>query len=228
LAAFSVASAIFMAGVTVNRQTDTFNTMIGMLLIAYIVFTATALMLASTPGSIVQKDHEEAVERMQRFSIAISLLGNGIGVGIAWLTLRPLLVAIELDELARLFAWVLLVTTAAACARWSMILHHLLDVRRAAAAAVPGLGFFGACFYYLVLADALPMAWPGGDAPLVLSVVLFGIALLSFASQSILITASGRASFERLLERYGHRLALAYYAAASGALFLLWFAVSFP
>ena len=50
LAAFSVASAIFVAGVSVTRQTQAFYTVVGMLLIAYIVFTGTAMMFISSPN----------------------------------------------------------------------------------------------------------------------------------------------------------------------------------
>jgi hypothetical protein len=151
LAAFSVASAIFMAGVSVNRQTPAFQTMIGMLLIAYIVFTGTAMMFASTPGRSAPNASDEDFARLQRFSLAIAMLGYGVGVSIAWLTLRPLLVAIELPELADTFIWVLLVTTVAACARWMLFLYRLFETRRIVAGLMLLLSLAFASVYYLVV-----------------------------------------------------------------------------
>jgi hypothetical protein len=228
LAAFSVASAIFMAGVSVNRQTPAFQTMIGMLLIAYIVFTGTAMMFASTPGRpSPSKGDDENFERLQRFSIAIAMLGYGVGVSIAWLTLRPLLVAIELAELANTFVWVLLVTTIAACARWVLFLYRLFETRRFVASLMPVLGLGFASAYYLILRHAFPQLWPSSNAPLTIAMILFGIVLLGFATHSMMLSSYGSDEFNAVLAKHGHRITLAYYSAATGALFLLWFAVSF-
>jgi threonine/homoserine/homoserine lactone efflux protein len=227
LAAFSVASAIFMAGVSVNRQTPAFQTMIGKLLIAYIVFTGTAMMFASTPGRPSPMAEDKSFERLQRFSIAIAILGYGIGVSIAWLTLRPLLVAIELPALADAFIWVLLVTTIAACARWVLFLYRLFETKRFVANLVPVLGLGFASVYYLFLRAAFPQLWPAQNAPLILTMILFGIVVLGFASHSMMLSSYGSEGFNAKLARHGHRIVLAYYSAATGALFLLWYAVSF-
>lgn len=227
LAAFSVASAIFMAGVSVNRQTSAFHTMIGMLLLAYIVFTGTAMQFASTPGPLPAKAADATFERLQRFSIALAMLGYGVGVSIAWLTLRPLLVALELTELAEVFTWVLLATTLGACTRWVLFLYRLFETQRFAATLMPFLALAASATYFLVLARAIPALWPAANAPLTIALFLFGLVLVGFAAQSALLSGAGSPSFDAMLMRHGHRMALALYAAASGGLFLLWLAVSF-
>ncbi|MDP3897317.1 MAG: hypothetical protein Q8Q62_11645 [Mesorhizobium sp.] len=217
-----------MAGVSVNRQTPAFQTMIGMLLIAYIVFTGTAMMFASTPGRpSPTKGEDENFARLQRFSISIAMLGYGVGVSIAWLTLRPLLVAIELTELAKAFTWVLLVTTIAVCARWVLFLYRLFETRRVAANLLPVLGLGFASAYYLILREAYPQLWPAGNAPLTIVMILFGIVVIGFGTHSMMLTSYGSDAFNARLATYGHRITLAYYTAATGALFLLWFAVAF-
>jgi hypothetical protein len=227
LAAFSVASAIFMAGVSVNRQTPAFQTMIGMLLVAYIVFTGTAMMFASTPGRAAPARGDESFDRLQRFSIAIAMLGYGVGVSIAWLTLRPLLLAIELKALADTFVWVLLATTVAACARWMLFLYRLFETRRSVAALMLVLGLGCACAYYLLSGAVVPEFWPAGNAPLVITLILFGIVVMGFATHSLMLSSYGSDAFDATLARHGHRIVLVLYTAATGALFLLWFAVSF-
>jgi hypothetical protein len=228
LAAFSVASAIFMAGVSVNRQTLAFETMIGMLLVAYIVFTGTAMMFASTPGSVAGKSDDGKFLRLQRYSIAIAMLGYGVGVSIAWLTLSPLLIAIELKELADLFIWILLVTTFAASARWSLFMYRMFEVRRPAAMLMPGICLIAAGLYHLGANTWFPALWPAGNAPLTLTIVLFGIVVLGFATHSMMLNGHGAAPADRLIERHGHRMTIVAYGASTGALFLLWFALAFP
>jgi len=190
LAAFSVASAIFMAGISVNRQTLAFETMIGMLLIAYIVFTGTAMMFASTPGPIAEES--ESFRRLQRYSIAVAMLGYGIGVSIAWLTLSPLLKAIDLVDLSGIFIWILLVTTFAAASRWSLFMFRLFEVPRVAAILMPFIAFVAAGIYFLLAARVLPQLWPAGNAPLALTILLFAIVVLGFGGHSLMLCAVNR------------------------------------
>ncbi len=226
LAAFSIASAIFMAGVSVNRQTQAFETMIGMLLVAYIIFTGTAMMFASTPGAI--SDSGENFRRLQRFSIAIAMLGYGVGVSIAWLTLSPLLKAIDLGGLSETFIWLLLVTTFGAAMRWSLFMYRLFEVRRRPALLMPPVAFLAAAAYHLAAREAAPQSWPGHGAPLVLTILLFAIVVLGFAGHSLLLNAYDPDRENPWLAAHGHRLAIVMYGVATGVLFLLWMSLAFP
>src|SRR5690606_30958657 len=113
------------------------------------------------------------------------MLGCGIGVSIAWLTLSPLLKAIERIDLAGVFVWVLLVTTFAAASRWSLFMFRLFEVPRRAALAIPFISFLAAAAYFLLATRLMPQLWPGGNVPLTLTILLFAIVVTGFGGHSL-------------------------------------------
>ncbi len=57
IAGFSVASAIFIAGLDVARTSPLFATVMGMLLVAFLILVFAALIYASTPNGADIADH---------------------------------------------------------------------------------------------------------------------------------------------------------------------------
>jgi hypothetical protein len=98
LAGFSIASAIFIAGLSGARASPVFTTEIGMLLIAFLILVFSALILASTPKTPTNGD---AVSQMLAHFLAN--FGGCLGLTVSWLALVPLLDLLGLPSLADVF-----------------------------------------------------------------------------------------------------------------------------
>src|ERR687893_1556133 len=81
LAGFSVASAIFIAGLDVARTSPLFATVMGMLLVAFLILVFSALILASTPNAPDLADHAIA----QPLSHVLASMCGCLGLTLSWL-----------------------------------------------------------------------------------------------------------------------------------------------
>ena len=225
LAGFSVASAIFIANLSLARESPTFAAIIGMPLVSFLTLVTSAMVYSSTPNEkpAGEDDPDAAVRRLSH------LLGNTtyyLGLSIGWLALPPLLEALRLPDLATGFAWLLLVALVLGGGRLAILVYRLTAAPATACLALPVVGIALAGLYRAVAARAAPSLWPAGDAALPFAFVSFGVAALGFGLQSSLLLAHGNGPARERLDREGRRAALAYVATAVTVVALAWFAVA--
>jgi hypothetical protein len=220
---FSVASAIFIASLDTTRTSPFFGTVVGMLLIAFIILVLSALMYASTPNV----PHDDDVV-WQSFAHILANMSGCEGLAISWLALIPLLQMIDLPALASAFTWLMLYVALAGSGWTAMFAYRLTTARAPACLAIPVLGFVLAAGYRLVVVRLAPALWPPTDAALQFTFVGFVVAALTLSLHASLLAMHGDSGVLRQLQRHGHRIALAYSEASALAVSLIWFAVATP
>jgi hypothetical protein len=90
LAGFSVASAAFIANLSLARESPTFASIIGMPLVSFLILATSTMIYRSTPSAtpVGECDPDSAAQRLSH------LLGNTsyfLGLTVGWLALSPLL-----------------------------------------------------------------------------------------------------------------------------------------
>jgi hypothetical protein len=224
LAGFSVASAIFIAGLDVGRQSPVFATVIGMLLVSFLNLVMTALMYALIPSA--PEDGDDAA--VQSLALVLANMSGCMGLAISWLTLAPLLELIGLPSLADAFTWLLLIVAIAGSGSVALFAYRMTTANVAACLVIPVLGFALAAFYRLGAVRLWPALWPATDAALQFAFVAFGVVVLMFGFQSGLLLAHGEPAMRVRVRRDGHRVALAYSVVSVVTVGLTWFAVAMP
>jgi len=152
IAGFSVASAIFIAGLDVARTSPLFATVMGMLLAAFLILVFSALIYASTPNAPNIADHAVA----QPLSHVRANMCGCLGLTLSWFALVPLLHMLGLPSLAVTFTWLLLFVAVAASGWVALFAYHLTSATVRACLAIPILGFGLAALYRLVGARLWP------------------------------------------------------------------------
>jgi hypothetical protein len=220
---FSVAGAIFIAGLDATRTSPYFGTVIGMLLIAFLILVLSALMYASTPNAPQDDDLAS-----QSFAHILANMAGCEGLAISWLALVPLLQMIGLPSLATAFTWLMLYVALAGSGWTAMFAYRLTTASALACLSIPVLAFVLAALYRLVVARLMPALWPASDAALHFTFVAFAVAALTLSLHATLLTLHGDTRVRQRLQRDGHRIALAYSEASSLAVTLTWFAIATP
>ena len=223
LAGFSVASAVFIAGFDVARTSPAFATVIGMLLLAFLILVFSALTYASLPNAA---DVEGGVT--QALSHALANMNGCMGLSLSWLAFVPLLEMIGLPALAGAFTWLLLFVALAAGEWTALFAYRLTRASGRACIAIPMLGFGLPAIYRLGVVRVVPSLWPATDAALRFAFVAVAVAGLVLTAQAGLLLKYGDASVEQRLWRHGHRVILGCSAAAVLAVGLTWVAVAMP
>ena len=224
IAGFSVASAIFIAGLDVARTSPLFATVMGMLLVAFLILVFSALIYASTANAPDIAYHAVA----QPLSHVLANMCGCLGLTLSWLALVPLLQMLELPSLAVVFTWQLLFVTVAGGGWVAVFAYHLTTASARSCLAIPLLGFGLVAFYRLLAARLWPALWPATDAALQFAFIAMGVAGMIFAFHLGLLAAHGSEAGRRRLSRGAHRVALAYSEAYVVAVGLIWLAVAVP
>jgi hypothetical protein len=224
LAGFSVASAVFIAGFDVARGSPAFATVIGMLLLAFLILVFSALTYASTPN--VPEGEGDGV--MASLSHALANMNGCMGLSISWLAFVPLLEMIGLPALAGAFTWLLLFVALAAGEWTALFAYRLTRASGRACIAIPVLGFGLPAIYRHGVVRVVPALWPATDAALSFAFVAVAVAGLVLSVQAGLLLTYGDTSMQQRLWRHGHRIILGCSAATVLAVGLIWFAVAIP
>jgi hypothetical protein len=227
LAGFTVASAIFLSNQIVSRGPAAFETVIGMLLIAFLVLVGAAMEFGSVPGPSTSERSEPDLRRIQNLSFLLGAASYYAGISIAWLALRPLLLVLGLRGLADLFAWVLLFVVFAAGARIGLFPYRLTEAPTRACLAITPLGF-GLAIGYRLLSVRFPALLPEEQAPLIFTVIVFLAVGLGYLGQSALYWGHANSRVEPLISRFGDRLAVVYLETVVLSVALLWSAIAAP
>jgi hypothetical protein len=223
LAGFSVVSSIFIANLTVARESPEFESVIGMFLLAFLVFMATAMLFGTTPN-LPEGDY--AFQRSQRLCLFLASCGYYTGIAVSWLALRLLLLAIELDYVADIFTWILLIAIISGGLRLTNFLIQLTLVNRRAAIAGPALGFLVAAIYGLGLAELVPELLPLSREPFLLAVTLFALGGVGFSLHTLVLMFSETERGQRVIERLADGMALVYALTLTLMAGLLWLVIA--
>jgi hypothetical protein len=227
LAGFAVTSTVFLANLRGDAGPAPFAATMGMFLVAFVGFLIASQMFGTlptrpAPGAAGARD--DALTHVQCLGFLLAIVGYFIGLSLSLLGLRPLLLALELNLLADVFAWLQLATVLGGATRLGVFLYRLTRVPGLACLAIPGLGFGAAAAYWLVATRVAPALWPAVEAPLRLALVVAGLAGIGFAVETALLAFQGDQRLRWRL-RAAEGAALAYVQAVVTVIALLWFAV---
>lgn len=226
LAGFTVVITMFFANLTVARASPEFETVIGMLLLAFLLFVASAMQFGTTPN--LPDRHDEDYLRVQRVSYQLANLCYFCAIAVSWLSLKLFLEAIGLPYLAGVFVWILFFAVFSGAIRMAQFTYRMSALGRLPCLIVPFLGFGAAALYRLVLVPRVPELQPPGSEAFLVSVVLFVIGAAGFVLQSAAVMLGDVGFLADVLRRRADRLLLAHLQAVTVAVALLWLAVSVP
>jgi hypothetical protein len=224
LAGFSVAAATFLAGLDTARGSPAFADTVGMLLVAFLVLMSSAIMYSDTP-SFPASDDDFAVI-IQSLAHVFANASYFLGLALAWLALRPLLLMIDLVFLADAFTWLLLAPIVAGGVWMAIFVYRLTVANGTACIAIPILGLGLPAIYRLLTIRVWPVLWPAADAAIWFAFVAFGVSFVGFIHQTGLLLVHGGMRQEQQVRLYGHRFALAYAQMVAVTTGLMWFAVT--
>jgi hypothetical protein len=221
LAALSLAAAVFIG--TLSERTGEFEASIGFFVIAFLVLVAAAMQFGATPNSRASDSDE--FRSAQSISYVVAASSFYLGLGMTWLGLRLLLLALELETAADILTWVLFVSIIAGALRIAMNLYRHTDVPVLTCALVVVVAIAGAAFYRLVLVAAWDDLWPARDEPLWLSTVAFGTTVVGYAYQTFVLATYGERQLESIVTKLCQPLLALYTMNVIQTVALVWLAV---
>ncbi|MCC7463616.1 MAG: hypothetical protein IT480_14280 [Gammaproteobacteria bacterium] len=224
LAAFSVASAVFLANISRSDHNRTFENLMALFLIAFIMLMGAALMFATLRGATTAATSTPAVITSRRVMYILCNLGFYLGLNVSWLGLEPLLRAIGLERFAHVLSWILLFSILSGAARQGAWCRTLLGVHTLAPYTIAGVAAAAAALYRLGLVPLVRPLWPA-DAPLTICVVVFIFAAVIFSIETTMIRLQADEHAHQVLARIGLAILPPYIAAVATALVLLWFSL---
>jgi hypothetical protein len=222
LAALSLAAAVFIA--TIAPGTANFEDAIGFFVIAFLILVAAAMQFGATPNSRGEVLPE--FNTAQSISHVTAASSFYLGVGMSWLGLKLLLLALELDTAAGILTWMLLITILAGGLRIAANLYRHTDASGAVCILVVILAVTGAAFYKLALVAVWDDLWPEANEALWLATVAFGTAVAGYIYQTLVLAAYGEPRFEPGFSRLCQPLLTLYSMNVIQIVALVWFAVS--
>jgi hypothetical protein len=233
LAGFSVASAFFLANLSRNTGSPELETVIGMLVIAFLVLVGTAMTYGAVPTYVVPHTSGNGTIDIKFVTVQklVFLLGHisyYIGIGLAWLSLRPLTIALGLQTLASVLTWLLLFFVFAGAGRLGMHFYGLIGGKRPAIMFMPFMGLVLASIYRLVVVPIVPVLWPVVAPVLSYAVVTFALSAVGFMSSSLLIYVLATPGETPRLLRRGAHFVLFLIQGVCCSIALLWYTVVLP
>ncbi len=224
LAAFSVTAAVFLADIQTEAKQSLADVM-AMFVISFIILMGTTVTYTTFSGASSPEEMVEDFQLGRRVMYILSTLGFYLGLSTGWLGLYPLLIAINLQEVANVLMWILLASLFGGSSRLGAWLHTLLGVNLLTTSLLPYMAFASAAFYKLVLVPRYPVLWPTTHPTLSLTALAFAVAFPIFAVDTLMIARHGNQKAYIALQWAGSKILPSYIACVSTSIFLLWFAV---
>jgi hypothetical protein len=228
LAGFTVGSSFFLANLFINTGMQEFETVMGMFLMTFLVLVGTGMMYGTLPNYASGKTTDNQFMVAQQTIYILGNTGYYIGISIAWLSLRPLLISLNLRNLADLFSWLLLFVILAGGTRLSLFVYRLTLASRLTVSAVPIVGFLAATLYRLGVAPLLPGLWPSTNVSLNFAVVAFILNAVGFSAGTYILVYQGANAPSAAIVRRRDTILLVYVQAVTTVIMLLWYAVVLP
>lgn len=220
LAGFSITALVLILTLTRGgaAATDAFDTVVVMVLVAFLFYIGTAFLISYLPHAERSGDFVPRVH----FSLATTIEYRC--VFISWFALRPLMDVYGLDRPADVLAVLLPVSLVLGSTIVAMVSDGLGLVRFTEAY------IYAAVAAVLALAYAAIVEWaaPGArstDSPLALALVVFGLNSVGFATAALTPLAGRYPRVGQLYERYGRTVVAADMLLTMLSLTFLWLAV---
>jgi hypothetical protein len=224
LAGFSVTSSIFIANLSVARQSANFEGVMALFLIAFFVFVSTAMQFGTTPNLTTRAG--DLYKAVQGYSYLLANISFYLGLCLSWLGLPLLLSAIGLEYLADIFIWLVLFAILGGALRVSSSgLNIFTHMDLLPSFALPVLCFLAAVLYRVIANGVLQSLLPDSHRPVLFAVVCFVIAALGFSIQSAIVGSLRTEDAPRLHPSVAGRAVIAFAGAVFTAVSLLWLAV---
>jgi hypothetical protein len=224
LAAFSVTAAVFLADIQTEAKQSLADVM-AMFIISFIILMGTTVTYTTFSGVSSPEEMIEDFQLGRRVMYIFSTLGFYLGLSTGWLGLHPLLMAINLQEVANVLIWILLAALFGGSSRLGAWLHTLLGVNLLTTSLLSFIAFAAAALYKLVLVPRYPELWPTTHTALSLTALVFAVGFPIFALDTLMIARHGNQKAYIALQWVGSKILPSYIACASTSVFLLWFAV---
>ena len=225
LAGFSVTSAIFIANLTTARESDAFEGVMALFLIAFLVFISAGMQFGTTPN--LPDRPAGAYQTIQGYSYLLANASYYLGLALSWLGLPLLLSAVGLRFLADIVLWLVLFAILGGAMRiCGAGLSVFTGVQLPVGLAVPAISFVGACFYRLVLARQFPDLLPAEHGATLFAVLCFVLGSVGFVLQSTMVASLQNESSAARVVRVGGPVLLAFISGMVTSSSLLWLAVA--
>jgi hypothetical protein len=225
LAGFTVASTTFLAGQAAARGAASFELLIAMFLIAFLVLISCAMAFASVPTATASGERAARLRTLQKDVYLIAVLAYALGINVAWLALRPLLLVVGLQMAADLFTWLLLVAVVGSGARIAMALRRSQGTSRSTRLVLLALGLGGPIVYRALSLTVAPGLWPAENAAFDFAIGAFLIGAVAFGLQTFLVSEYDTPIIDRWLI-VGHRVLLGLASATVTIVTFVWLGVA--
>jgi hypothetical protein len=222
VAALCLAAVVFIA--TLAPESPVFDTSIGLFILAFLVLVTSAMEFATTPS--LASDEADADPGESYLSFLVANLSFYLGLALSWLGLRLLVLALELDHLADLLTWVLLLAIIMGSFRLCMHIYRYTSANSWACVSLLAVSLAAAASYRFLFAEGWDDLWPADDGPLLLSVVAFAATGLGYLYQTLLFATHGQPNPSRLLSEHRSALLCAYTQGVLTLVVLAWIAVA--
>ena len=225
LAGFSVTSSIFIANLSVARQSAAFESVMALFLVAFLIFISAAMQFGTTPN--LPNRPTDTYLAIQGYSYLLANASYYLGLSLSWLGLPLLLSVVGLDYLGSIFLWLVLFAILGGAVRiCSSGLNIFAGVPLRVSLAVPVMCFALSSFYSLVLARQFEGLLPDEHGPALFAVLCFVLGAVGFALQSAMVGSLQKEASSAAVARVGQRLLLVYIAGVVTTSSLLWLAVA--
>jgi hypothetical protein len=212
LAGFSVTSSIFIANLSVARQSTNFEGVMALFLVAFVVFASSAIQFGTTPN--LPAGPSSLYRTIQGYSYLLANTSFYLALCLSWLGLPLLLSAIGLDYLSDTFIWLVLFAILGGAMRVSSSgLNVFAGMELILAVVLPLACFIFACLYWLAGSELWDQLLPERHVPTHFAVICFGVAGLGFSLQSALVGALRGGEWTGLATAAGRLLVVGFSGA---------------
>ena len=225
---FTVTGAIFLAELREDGSAQAYADVIALFLTAFVILTGTAVSYATLRNAVHPEDSSIELQVSHRVMYVLATTCFFLGVCLSLLGLLPMLVAIGLAQVAQTFSWLLLFVVLAGGMRLGAWLHSLLGMEARAAILMPFISLGGALAYRAAASTVLPWAWPGSQATLLFSILVFVLAAFAFFIETSMIRMQHRDDAHGALYRFGPALVPVYSSCGVTAILLVWLSLVYP
>ena len=225
LAGFSITSSIFIANLTVARESAAFESVMALFLVAFLLFISAAMQFGTTPN--LSSHPHDAYRTVQGYSYVLANQSYYMGLSLSWVGLPLLLSVVGLDYLANVFIWLVLFALLGGAVRMCAAgLNTFVGVDLRVCLGLPVLCFALASAYRLGLATMLDSLLPAEHEIVLFAVTCFVLGATGFTLQSFGASSVRHEELGAAVARVGPRVLLPYTAGVVTASSLLWLATA--
>ena len=222
LAGIAITAVVFLAELRDEIAPQAYSSVLGIFSISLVIMVGGSLAYG-TSSNTLDADGDDEDERIARCVIFILVTATFYsGVALTMLGLHPLLIYIELEDIAGIMAWLLLFSLFAGGNRLGAWMYALLGTRNRVSALASPQAIVVAAVYRLVLVPRFPELWPQKNPAIAFSVLVMMIAAIPFFLETTMLRYHRDPSSRRLVRRLGPASLPPFISAALTAVALVW------